>query len=244
MKIISHRGAVKKAPQNTLAAFRASLEMQIDGVETDVHLTKDGKVVLCHNTDIDATSNGKGFINDMTYEELLQYDFGGWFGEEFKDERIPELGDFLDLIGGVEIINIEIKTPYNSNYGVVDETIKAFHEREIFDKLLISSFDPVALRRAKEVDPDTKTALLYDMTKPIYADFKDDPVAYAVKLGCIALHPFSLNINMKTVARAHEYGLFVNPWTVDRISTANRMQKIGADALITNVPDVMERFRG
>lgn len=244
MKIISHRGAVRKAPQNTLSAFRASMEMQIDGVETDVHLTKDGRVVLCHNTDIDATSDGKGFINEMTYEELLQYDFGGWFGEEFKGEPIPELGDFLDIVGGVEIINIEIKTPYNSNYAVVDETIRAFHERGIFDKLLISSFDPVALQRAKSVDAETRTAILYDMTKANYADFKADPVAYAVKLGCAALHPFKFNVNQRVVARAHEYGLFVNPWTIDRVSTANRMQRIGCDALITNVPDVMERFRG
>ncbi len=244
MKLISHRGAVKKAPQNTLSAFRAALEMQIDGVETDVHFTKDRKVVLCHNTDIDATSNGTGFINDMTYEELLQYDFGGWFGEAFKGEPIPELGAFLDLVGGVGIINIEIKTPYNSNYDIVDETIRTFYDKGLFEKLLISSFDPVALQRAVSVDKDAKTALLYDMTKPNYADFRADPVAYAVKLGCRAIHPFMLNINMRNVARAHEYGLFVNPWTVDRVSTAKRMQKIGADALITNVPDLMEPFRG
>ncbi|MBR1810310.1 MAG: glycerophosphodiester phosphodiesterase [Clostridia bacterium] len=243
MKIIAHRGAIKRAPQNTLAAFRAALEMNIDGVETDVHFTKDGKVVLCHNTDIDATSDGTGFINDMSFDELRGYDFGGYFGEAFKGEKAPELTEFLELVKDVEIINIEIKTPHNSDYSIVDETLNAVAERGLSKQLLISSFDPVALRRVRELDPEIRTGLLYDMTKDIYRDIRPDPVAYALKLGCRALHPFKFNINAKIISRAHEYGLDVNPWTVDNVRTAKRLQRIGADSLITNVPDVMERFK-
>ena len=77
--IISHRGANKYAPQNTLPAFKRALEIGTDGFETDVHLTKDGKVVLCHNYTIDETSNGKGAITDMVLDELKRYDFGSYF---------------------------------------------------------------------------------------------------------------------------------------------------------------------
>ena len=75
-KIIAHRGANKKAPQNTLPAFRLAVEEGADGFETDVHLTKDGRAVICHNYTIDATSDGRGAIADYTFDELRLFDFG------------------------------------------------------------------------------------------------------------------------------------------------------------------------
>ena len=97
INVISHRGANLVAPQNTLPAFRKSFEIGCDGVETDIHLTKDGVPVLCHNFTIDETSTGNGAIKDMTLEELLQFDFGSYKGEEFKDTKIPLLEDFIKL---------------------------------------------------------------------------------------------------------------------------------------------------
>ena len=78
-KVISHRGANREAPQNTLPAFEKSIEIGVDGFETDIHLTKDGIPVVCHNYTIDETSSGQGDINELTYEELLNYDFGAYF---------------------------------------------------------------------------------------------------------------------------------------------------------------------
>lgn len=244
MKLIAHRGANKKAPQNTLAAFRASLAMPIDGVETDVHLTKDGKVVLCHNPNIDETSDGKGYINDLTLDELLQLDFGGYFSADFKGEKIPLLTDFLDLVKDVEIINIEIKTPYNKDYAVVDETLRISREKGLLPRVLISSFDPVVLRRAKDVAPDVRTALLYDFTKKAYWEVRSNLLAFAAGLGCSALHPYKHMITEDKIAKAHALGMKVNCWTVNERSIAAKLQAAGADGLITDVPDEMASFGG
>lgn len=242
MKIIAHRGANKKAPQNTLAAFKIAKEMKIDGFETDVHLTKDRKVVICHNPDIDATSNGKGFINDYTYEELCKFDFGGYFNTYFIDERIPELTEFLELARGLEIINIEIKTPHNKDYTIVDETLRITADMGLTKNLLISSFDTTVLRRVKDIDRNVKTGLLYDPSKDTFKEIIKDPVAYADRLGCEALHPFKFAISKKTISRAKSAGIDVNVWTVDDTPTARMLQLIGATGLITDVPDILEAF--
>lgn len=243
VKLIAHRGANKRAPQNTLAAFRAAREMKIDGFETDVHLTKDGQVVICHNPNIDETSNGKGYINDLTYEQLLQFEFGSYFSTEFAGEKIPLLTDFLDLAAGLEIINIEIKTPYNKDYSVVDETLKIAAEKDLSDHILISSFDPVVLRRVKDVDSSVHTALLYDFTKKAYWENRKNLLQHAIRLGCSALHPYKHMINEEMIRQAHEAGMFVNCWTVNDSSGAKKLQAIGADGLITDVPDRLQAFR-
>ena len=89
--VIAHRGANIYAPQNTMPAFQRALEIGVDGFETDVHLTQDGKLVLCHNYTIDKTSNGKGSISQMTLGKLKTYDFGSYFSPKFADTRIPAL---------------------------------------------------------------------------------------------------------------------------------------------------------
>lgn len=242
MKLIAHRGANKAAPQNTLSAFRLARQMSADGFETDVHLTKDGRVVLCHNADIDATSNGKGYINDLTYEELRSYDFGSYFSKDFEGEKIPELSEFLSIAAGLEIINIEVKTPYNHDYTVVDKTLNMVAEFGLTRSLLISSFDPVVLRRVRDLDPSVQTGLLYDFTKKMYRQIRKDPVRFASELGCTALHPIKYLTDRALVARAHEVGMAVNVWTVDDDRYAKLLHRIDADALITDVPDRLAAY--
>ena len=82
--VISHRGSNKIAPQNTLPAFRKSIDFHADGFETDVHLTFDGVPVICHNYTIDETSNGKGLIANQTLDYLKTLDFGSYFHRAYK----------------------------------------------------------------------------------------------------------------------------------------------------------------
>ena len=86
---IAHRGNRKSAPQNTMKAFEKAFETGTDGIELDVHLTKDNRIVICHNYDIEPTSNGKGLISEMTYDELYKFDFG-------EGEHIPLLSSLLE----------------------------------------------------------------------------------------------------------------------------------------------------
>ena len=140
-KVISHRGANRQAPQNTMPAFEKSLEIGVDGFETDVHLTVDGVPVICHNYTIDETSTGVGEISSMKLESLRRYDFGVKFHEKFSGTTLPTLEEFLTLCetADIEIMNIELKTPLNGDKSIVAKTIEAVKAHGLFDKLLISS---------------------------------------------------------------------------------------------------------
>ena len=152
-KIIAHRGANKKAPQNTMPAFRQAVEDGADGFETDVHLTRDGKLVICHNYAIDATSDGRGLISDYTFDELRTFDFGSYFSADFCGTQLPTLEDFLSVCesGNIEVINIELKSPKNKNYDIVKKTLAVCRSRGVLDRVIISSFDPRILKTVKDL---------------------------------------------------------------------------------------------
>ncbi|MBQ3151709.1 MAG: glycerophosphodiester phosphodiesterase [Clostridia bacterium] len=237
INIIAHRGANKVAPQNTIPAFKKAIEMNADGFENDVHLTKDGIAVVCHNYDIDQTSDGTGFIADYTYEELLQFDFGSYFSEEFKDTKIPTLDEFYELCSDLKVINVEIKSPKDKNFDIVEKTIDSAKKYNLQDKLLISSFDPEVLLKVKDVDPTVKTGILYDPNSPIAEEICDDVAAYAKKIKVDALHPYIAFLSEDYIEEAHEAGLIVNPWTVNKDFQIENLCRWGCDGVITDVPD-------
>ena len=235
--VIAHRGASKKAPQNTLAAFRRALELGCDGFENDVHLTKDGHIVVCHNYEIDATSNGTGLIREMTFEELRSYDFGSYFGEGFKGEKIPELCEFLELCAGLKIIDIEIKPPLDGNLAVVEKTLAETERFGLLDRLLISSFSDEVLLEVKRLKPSVLTGLLYDPTSAIIDKVFDDPFGFAESLRCDALHPAVFYIDEDYIGEAHKRGMAVNVWTCNTATIVNALLDLGCDGLITDMPD-------
>lgn len=238
INIIAHRGARRRAPQNTIPAFRKAIELHADGFENDVHLTKDGVIVICHNYDIDETSDGTGLIRNYTYEELLQFDFGSSFSPEFAGTKIPRLEEFLDLCTkDTKVINIEIKPPQEPNSTIAAQTIAMVKECGLFDNLIVSSFDPQVLIDCKKIDPACKTGLLYEPGEEKCEAVCEDFVAYAKKLNVDAVHPFIGFVSEDYIEEAHEAGLIVNPWTVNEAYQIERLVEWGCDGLITDVPD-------
>lgn len=247
--VITHRGANRYAPQNTIPAFQRAVDIGTDGFETDVHITKDGHVVLCHNYTIDETSNGKGFISQMTLEELKSYDFGSYFSKKFADTKIPTLDEFLSFVEktDIQVLNIEIKSPKENETAIVRETIRLVKEHGLFDKLLISSFDPKLLIEAKQIDRNCKTGFLYAPNHLNFPSVVWRIVRYAKSIGCDAIHPPFIAVTDSLVKRAHRAGLMVNPWTVDNDRMIQRLIGFGVDGIITNFPDVvggmLERYK-
>lgn len=237
-QIIAHRGANKRAPQNTLAAFKLAREMKCDGFECDVHLTKDGHAVICHNYDIDETSNGTGFIREKTLEQLRAYDFGSYFDEKFKDEKIPTLSEFFETARGLDIINIELKPPLDDNFAVVEKTLEQAEESGLLDRILISSFSDEVLLESKRLNSSVSTALLYDPTSKIIDKIFDAPFSFANSLGCSAIHPAYFYIDEDYMEEAHQNGLTVNAWTCNKELVINALIKLGCDGIITDVPDL------
>ncbi len=238
-KIIAHRGANKKAPQNTLPAFITAVNEGTDGFETDVHLTKDGVPVICHNYTIDATSDGRGEITSYTLDELKKFDFGSYYSDDFKDTSLPTLDEFLEVAAesSCEIINIELKCPKDSNIArLVEATFRSVKKYGCLDRIIISSFSPEVLKTVKEIDARCKTAFLYPISHPSVCRLVLYPFFIVKQIGCDFIHPASIVVTKKIVNIAHALGLKVNVWTVNEKKTIEKLLDMGVDGIITDKP--------
>ena len=237
--VISHRGANRVAPQNTIPAFESALEIGIDGFETDVHITKDGHVVICHNYTIDETSDGNGKISDMTLKELKSHDFGSYFSEEFKETPLPTLDEFLEVTSesSAEIINIELKCPKDNNIShLVEATLESVKKYGCLDRVIISSFSPKVLKTVKDIDPRCRTAFLYPISHPSVCRMVLYPFFMVKKIKADIIHPASLVVTKELVEIAHRMGIQVNVWTVNDKKTILKLLGYGVDGIITDKP--------
>lgn len=244
--VIAHRGANEAAPQNTIPAFLKAIEENCDGFETDIHLTKDGLPVVCHNFTIDETSNGTGEISSYTLEELREFDFGSYKDKSFEGTKIPTLDEFLETYKKkpMKVLDIELKSkiPGKSGTEIAKKVIDKVKEHGLLDDLLISSFDPALLVVCKKIDSRVKTGILYSPDTSLGRKISLKPFSVAAEIGCDALHPFWMYATPSYVKRAHAKGLQVNPWTIDSEFVAKLMIKSGVDGLITDCPAKMNGY--
>ncbi len=242
--IQAHRGASAYLPENTLEAFALACEQKADGIELDVHLTKDGEIVVAHDERLERVSNGTGYINDLTLEELKSLDFGKTLADKSagKDSlerkpsqiyRIPTLAEVYGLIQNTPLsVNIELKTTERLYPELPEKLIPLAREYSMEKRVLYSSFNHYSLQAIKQLDQSAKTGLLYQLGMV-------DPWVYANYVGAYAIHPhyFVIAALPETVTRCHENGIKVNVWTVDDPQAIDLMLKCGVDGIITNKPD-------
>ena len=232
-KIQAHRGASAYRPENTLEAFSLALEQGADCIELDVHLTKDGHIVVAHDERLERVSNGTGLINDHTLKELKRLNFNKLFPKQ-PPCAIPTLGEVYSLIKETEAtVNVELKTVELPYPELPEKLISTEHEYSMGGRVIYSSFNHHSLSELKKIEPSAKTGLLY---KTGIAD----PWIYANCLSAYAIHPNYAAIVMKpkTAAHCHKNGVAVNVWTVDSPQIINYMFRCGVDTVITNKPDV------
>lgn len=242
--ILAHRGASAYAPENTIAAFRLAHELGADGIEFDVQLTRDKIPVVIHDDTVDRTTNGKGRVCDLTVAEITRLDAGAWKTTDYHGEPVPTLArvfealaDWLHPVGRVPacIMNVELKTESFQTDGLEREVLNLISRYNLQDRVLLSSFSPLALHRAKEINPRLPRGLLYDSGLPIYLRrawlrFWADPQA---------MHPEAPMIDAHYMEWARSKKLDVNTWTVDDPAQAKRLMQLGVHAIITNKPDVL-----
>ncbi|MBR5410131.1 MAG: glycerophosphodiester phosphodiesterase [Clostridia bacterium] len=238
VSIIAHRGSNKVAPQNTLPAFRQAIAEGTDGFETDVHVTKDGKLVICHNYTVDATSDGRGAIADYTLGELKKMDFGSYFSDEFKNTPPPSVDEFLDLVDptGSELVNIELKCPMGGETGIEQKTVLAIKQHGMIDRCLISSFNAGILKNIKTIEPRLRTGFLYPTIQHSVSRFVVNPFLIVKRIHADFIHPMYPVVTPLLVKTAHKLGVGVNVWTVDDEKTVQRLIDCGVDGIITDVP--------
>ncbi|HEX2946162.1 MAG TPA: glycerophosphodiester phosphodiesterase [Clostridia bacterium] len=230
--IIAHRGASKLAPENTMASFKKALQLGTGGIELDVHLSSDGHLMVTHDEQLERTSNGHGLLKTKTFAELRELDFGSWFSPEFRDEKIPELKEVLELISGWDgLLNIEIKNGPVFYPGIEQAISDILKNYDRVKYTIISSFNHYSLVEIKRINPAIRTA-------PLYMAGLYEPWEYAKRLGACAIHPLFYNIVPEVMKGCKLNGIMVNPYTVDQPDYIKAMAAAGVDGIITNVPDV------
>ncbi len=234
--VLAHRGANKVAPQNTIPAFMKAIEFNADGIETDVHLSKDGEIVICHNYTVDETSNGNGLIDELTLDQLKEMDFGSYFNKDFAGVSLPTLPELLDVVRKMKLINIEIKPPKKDN-DLVKKVVEEINKYGIVENSIVSCFDPECVRMVKEIDKNIKTALLYENDELGNEIMTFGVAKYCKQLNVNAAHPHRKLIKENEVVELHNLGMAVNPWTVNLEEEIVRLTEWGCDALISDVPD-------
>lgn len=227
MLIIGHRGASGYEPENTIRSFKKAIELGVDIIEFDVHLCKSGEIVVIHDEKVNRTTNGHGYIREKTIEELKKLDMG-------KGEKIPTLGEVLDLVNRRVKINIELKGEKTAKpvYAIIQKYIQKCGWT--YDNFLISSFDNSQLKEMRELDSKIKIGI-------IAQKIRGDLPELAKKL-----RPYSLNINSKSrfltkgfvdFWRNQRVKIFV--WTVNDKKNIERLKSIGVDGIFSDYPDML-----
>lgn len=232
--IFAHRGSSAEAPENTMAAFRLAVEQGADGLELDIHMSRDGHLVVIHDETLQRTTRARGLVVQRTAAELARTDAGKRF-PAYKGEPVPRLEEVLELAKDEGLlVNIELKIGRMPYFCMEEEAIKQVRRFRLEQQAIFSSFERAQLVRLKTLAPDIETAVLYRRMLPA-------PVEYACSLGASALHPHYQIVTPEMVAAAHRSGLAVRPYTVDKQRNMRWLAELGVDALITNVPAKMRR---
>lgn len=232
-RILGHRGASHYAPENTLPAFELALEQGADGVELDVHLSKDGRLIVMHDERVDRTTNASGFIKDFDLVELKEFDACNGMGG-FRGVRIPTLDEVYELFHSTDkLINVEIKTDIIDYPGVCDKLLALEREYGMTGRIIYSSFNHYTVSELLHKCPEAKVGLLY-------MSIIREPWDYAARIGAACLHPHYITLSRTPdmASKCRELGMETNVWTVNESAWMERLVKMGVTSLITNRPDL------
>jgi glycerophosphoryl diester phosphodiesterase len=243
--VYAHRGGAALRPENTIAAFDHGLSFGADGIEFDVHLSRDGVVVVHHDTTLERTTSGRGRVSDFTADELARVDAGHWFqpagegGYPFRGrgEGIPRLQTVLERYPGVLLI-IELK---ENNRELAHRVIDALRAAKSVDRAALGSFYWRGLHAAREYEPRISTGASQEETRwALYRSRLRWPIrntAYR-ELQVPERAGRTTVVSPAFIAHAHRAGLPVKIWTVNERADMTRLISWGADAIISDRPDV------
>lgn len=228
MKVFAHRGLSGKYPENTLLSFKESLQFNIYGIELDVHKSKDGKLVVIHDEDINRTFNGNGKIKDYTLEELREFKS---VDENFKDNKeckIPLLEEVFQLIKDKDIVlNVEIKNDVIDYKNIESDILYLINRYDMEEKVLISSFNHKALERVRSLNKNIKLGVLYENDMP-------NIISIAKDLNAHAIHPNKNIVTRELILNAHSKGINVNVYTVNTEEDLKKLKNYDVDAIFTD----------
>lgn len=243
--VVAHRGASKYAPENTRPAFELALTYPIDGLETDVQLTKDGIPVLYHDPTLLKVMGKRKRVAGLTYRQLCDLDFGKWYNPSFAGEPVLTLGEMLDTYAHRTILMLEIKS-LKGDQGFLKSselTLKVLQElqkpeiKKYCDKIFILSFEPAVLKLAHENMPELKYVLnlsdkAYDSAGYISIKHEKPSKLHHLYGLCVAVKNLSENLT----GFAHRYHKKMMTYVCNDFRQLRQAMDCNADVIMTDDP--------
>ncbi|MBX9974554.1 glycerophosphodiester phosphodiesterase family protein [Cytobacillus firmus] len=235
---IAHRGATAYAPENTIAGFDLAVDMKADYIEIDVQRSKDGELVVIHDTSVDRTTDGTGKVGDLTFDYLRSLDAGSWKGEQFAGEPIPTFEEILDRYHGKVGILIELKAP-ELYPGIEKQVADALKERNLDkpqnEKIIIQSFNFESMKTMDQLLPKVPIGVLTSNRADTTAEALQGFSAYADWF-----NPSYGIVTEELVNHVHSLGMQIGSWTVRSQEAADFLFEMEVDAIITDYPDYVD----
>lgn len=225
MLLGGHRGNPFEQPENTIASFASAIELGVDLVECDVHLSSDGHLAVIHDHTLERTTNGFGRVGAQTMNALRHLDAG-------NGEPVPELDEVLELARGRVGLAIEIKSLPVRYPGLEERLVEAVRDHRMVDDCAVICFDHRVIRKVRDLEDGLVVGALV-AGRPLMLP---ELLAYA---RAEVYSPHWSFVDEGVVEETHQCGAVVGVWTVDDLSTLDAMIDVGVDAVYSNRPGVI-----
>jgi glycerophosphoryl diester phosphodiesterase len=229
------------APENTLASFERGWRAGADALECDVHLSRDGRLVVIHDAVLDRTTDGAGPVGAQPWSRLRLLDAGAWYAPRFRGQRLLRLADLLRWMsrkktraGAPLRLVLEVKNEPGYRR-IAEAAVRDVRRARFTDRTLLISFDHAVARRAKALCPDLRVGLLYHKRL-------DGLDARVRRSKADALFPRRHLVTPALMRFARSRGLLVGTWTVNEPAEMRRLVRLGVDAVATNYPERLRRL--
>ncbi|HET8578436.1 MAG TPA: glycerophosphodiester phosphodiesterase family protein [Methylomirabilota bacterium] len=234
--VIAHRGASADAPENTIAAFELALEQGADGLEMDIHLSKDAHPVIIHDFTLERTTNGVGPVGGRTVRELKRLDGGGWHSRPFQGQRIQTLQEVLERFRDRTRFWLELKGGSDLYPGIEERVVSMLEIYEVQDRALVQSFDHGALERIRALSREVRVGALVGQA-PL-------PPPTSLPAGADALCPGVDLVTLDAVEALRGAGRECYVWTVNEPAQMDRLVAWGVNGIITDRPGLLRARLG
>ncbi len=238
--VIAHRGLNRRAPENTMAAFRAAVDARVDWIETDVDILGDGTPIICHDSTLDRTTNRRGSYAQLSRADLTTIDAGSWFSTQYTGEPMPTLSQLVDYMNATGLnANIEVKANERGKAAtiqLVEAVVAELARLEPGPRVIISSFSQLILRYFLELAPTIPRACLFE-TCALYDDWR----SVLEILECSYIHPEDAGLTEAHVERFLHAGYGVNVWTVNEADRVNQLFHWGVTGVFSDIADLLPR---
>ncbi len=230
--LIAHRGAPQIAPEDTLASYEKAIQFGSEVMENDIRRTADGELVLLHDETVNRTTNGTGYVRNMTLQEVKKLDAGSWFGSAFKGERIPTLREALRQLKGRPVIMLA--EPKED--GLEAQIIQLIKEEGVASQVLIQSFSDQHLRYVRDIEPAYGRGLLESQTPPLSAalDKAMKQQQYYTALQSMSAPSYG-SMYPELAAYGGSRGLTFWTWTVNDQNKMKQLIRLGVHGIITDL---------